>query len=739
MKINLCEEKENNEKEEVKNNIFNMLKNSPMNFIENKGQLDKEVKYYGKKSGCEIYFTENGLKLKFMKKKEQDKGDKDNKGEFDKTKYDKAKFDKWKNDKLTIRNDKKLNNEFSVVTIGQEFINVNKDAKIEGINKLQGKFNYFKGRDSSKWVTGAISFEKIIYKEIWKGIGLIFYCKDGKLKYDFIVKNTGNINDIKFTYNGPYDKNIDSNGSLIVKTSLGDLINEKPVCYQEIKGKKLDIKGKFSITQEKDIAYYGYKMEEEYDSNYILIIDPGIIYSTFLGGTEYDNGYSIVADENHNIYVVGDTLSSNFPISSDPYQGTFEGVRDVFITKILGSSLIYSTFLGGDSEDYGRGIVVDENYNAYVTGYTESTNFPTTTNVYQNANAGASDVFVTKLNPLGNDLVYSTYIGGINADYAGDIAIDENYNAYVTGYTVSDNYPRSDDAFQKTKAKQADCFVTKVNSLGTDLVYSTFLGGDEHDRGVSIVVDENYNAYVTGYTQSVDFPTTTNGYQNDNAGGYDIFVTKLNTLGSALVYSTYLGGSEDDYGLCIAIDKEHNVYVTGYTDSGDFPTKNPLQNDNAGGNDVFITKLNPLGSDLVYSTYLGGSRNDDARGIVVDKYGNVYISGSTYSSDFPTKNSFQQDNAGGADAFVTKITPLGSDLVYSSYLGGDSDDKAYSIFIDKYGNAYISGYTRSSNFPITNDAYQNLYKGNSDVFIVKIGFTGELTINYAKLSAEIFD
>ncbi len=382
---------------------------------------------------------------------------------------------------------------------------------------------------------------------------------------------------------------------------------------------------------------------------------------------------------------------------------------------VIDPLLRYSTYLGGKGYDEGNGIAVDCSGNAYVTGRTKSTDFPTK-NAYQAANAGFEDAFVIKLSPAGNKLVYSTYLGGSGPDSGNGIAIDSRGNAYVTGRTDSTDFPTK-NAYQAANAGFADAFVIKLSPAGNKLVYSTYLGGSRNDfaNGIAIGPGSSGNAYVTGRTKSTDFPTQ-NPYQVANAGNNDTFVTKLSPAGNRLIYSTYMGGSKNESGSGVAVDRIGNAYVTGFTDSDNFPTKNPYQATKAKCSDAFITKLNPAGNKLVYSTYLGGNSCDIGYGIAVDSSGDVYIAGITPSTDFPTKNPYQAVNAGGGDVFAAKLNPAGNKLVYSTYLGGSGEDWGKGISVDSRGNAYVTGWTYSTNFP-TKNAYQAANAGVHDAFI----------------------
>jgi hypothetical protein len=406
-----------------------------------------------------------------------------------------------------------------------------------------------------------------------------------------------------------------------------------------------------------------------------------LVYSTYLGGSDYDRAYAVAIDASGNAYVVGRTASTDFP-TQNALQASNAGLSDVFVAKLdaNGSSLVFSTYLGGSGTDHGYGISVDSSGNAFLTGWTDSTDFPTQA-ALQTSNAGLSDVFVAKLDASGSSLTFSTYLGGSGYEEATGIAVDTSGNAYLTGYTVSPDFPTTPGALDTTCGTDGTCnlvsgqpigdaFVVKVNSSGSALVYSTFVGGSDADLAHAVAVDPSGNAFLVGSTQSFDFPTTvgafdrscgTDGYCNTWETGLPqdvVFVAKLNAAGSGLIYSTYIDGNRDHGGRGLALDSSGNAYVTGTTDSADFPAVSPVQGTNAGEFDAFVTKLNAAGSALVFSTYLGGAAWDDATGIAVDSYGNVYITGYSGSTDFPMVNAFQGYNRGGDDGFVAKLSGL---------------------------------------------------------------------------------
>jgi hypothetical protein len=460
----------------------------------------------------------------------------------------------------------------------------------------------------------------------------------------------------------------------------------------------------------------------QYDRKRELRIDPVVlVYSTYLGGSDYDRTFAIAVDGTGSAYVTGYTQSTNFPTLS-PYQATYLGGQDVVVTKLTpsGNALVYSTYLGGAGSDTGAGIAVDAAGSAYVTGWTSSTDFPTLL-AYQATRGGSYDAFVTKLAPAGNALVYSTYLGGTSLDQGWAIAVDGVGAAYVTGTTQSTNFPTL-SAYQATSHGGFDAFVAKLSPAGTALVYSTYLGGSGDESGQGIGVDAAGSAYVAGWTSSTNFPTHS-AYQPANQGEDDVFVTKLTPAGSALVYSTYLGGSDMDDAWGVAVDGAGSAYVTGVTASTNFPTLSAYQATLQGGYDAFVTKLSPAGTALVHSTYLGGSGDDYGEAIAVDAAGSAYVTGYTLSTNFPTQSPYQATLQGNANAFMTKLTPAGNALVHSTYLGGASDDEGWGIAVDGAGAAYVAGQTSSTNFP-TQSPYQGTYQGAPyDAFVTKLALS----------------
>ena len=464
-----------------------------------------------------------------------------------------------------------------------------------------------------------------------------------------------------------------------------------------------------------DLVYYGHQGELEYDFEVAPGTDPGRI-SLRLEGAQ---GLEVNAAGDLEVEAGGGQVRFHRPVA---YQASSAGRQLIAARYVVGKGkeisfgvgaydhkrpliidpvLSYATYLGGTGGDVAYGIAVDSSGNAYVTGITNSSDFPTA-NARQGANKGNGDAFVMKLNPAGTGLLYSSYLGGAGSDTATAITVDSSGNAFITGTTTSEDFPTTANAFQVVYGGNGDAFVVELGSGGNSMVYSSYLGGSGADFGAAIAVDAAHNAYVTGSTQSVNFPGV-NPLQSLNGGTSDAFVAKVDFSGLNLIYSTYLGGSAADVGQGIKVDSSGNAYVVGYTFSSDFPTLNALQPANAGAPDAFVAEVNPSGGALVFSTYLGGSGDDRGFGLALDASGSIYITGTSHSTDFPTESGvFQTGNRGNGDAFVSKLNPAGSVLTYSTFLGGTGAEQGYAIAADSSGNPFITGFTQSTDFPTRN-------------------------------------
>ena len=617
------------------------------------------------------------------------------------------------------------------------------NAAVTGSEELAGKANYFIGNDPKRWRTNVPTYAKVRYRNVYPGVDLEYYGNQGgQLEYDFIVAPGADPSVIALHVEAVREPplRIEANGDLVIPAKASEIRFRKPSVYQPDSGSSLVtrhsslVDGRFVLDADARIRF----ALGPYDHAKPLVIDPVLTYSTYLGGSGGDSGDAICVDSSGNAYVTGQTSSVDFP-TAGPLQASLNGFTNAFVSKLnpTGSALIYSTYLGGNGYDGGYGIAVDASGNAYVTGITSSSDFPTVNPFQASNNAPFLDTgFVAKLNPSGSALVYSTYLGGSGDGWSSGIAADSSGNAYLIGYTQSTDFPTVNPLQASNKSPSSgNGFVAKLNPSGSTLIYSTYLGGSGGDSASGIALDSAGNAYVTGYTQSADFPTV-NPLQATLNGSSNAFVAELNPAGSALVYSTFLGGSGEDTGTAIAVDSSGSAYATGFTNSTNFPTVNPLQTTNkaaaAGNTTAFVAELNPAGTALVYSTYLGGSVQDQASGVAVDTSGNAYVVGNTSSKDFPTVNPVQVTNnsAGSgslglapATAFVAELNEAGSALIYSTYLGGSVQDQANAVAVDTSGNAHITGYTASLDFPTVNPlqpANKNAQPSGSTAFVAEL-------------------
>ncbi|MCI0392688.1 MAG: SBBP repeat-containing protein [Acidobacteria bacterium] len=926
-------------------------------------------------------------------------------------------------------------------------LGANPELRVTGVDQIQTKSNYFIGNDPLAWRTNIANFAKVKYGSVYPGIDLVWYGNQNQLEHDFIVAPGADPRSIKLEFAGTSKLSLNQAGDLILEADGGEMRLLKPVAWQESGGEREQIACNYQLAQTGQIEFE----LGPYDHAKTLVIDPILIYSTFIGGNQTEVGRGIAVDRDGNAYVVGETNSLDFPVVN-PIQAQpgSSSIGDIFVLKInpSGTALVYSTYLGGNSFETGYSIAVGDDGSAYFTGYTISNNFPTTANALQRTLRGGFDAFVTRINPTGSALVYSTYLGDAGLDRALGIAVNASGEAYVAGHSDSANLPAN--GFQKTRSGNVvykstnnggdwnagdsgllasliytmavdpsnpnnvyagtsdgvykttdggsswqksgnfittqgiaidpknpmtvfaatnfglhkstdggstwqekrngllnafqfftvlfdsattatvyvgtdrgvfkstdggdnfaiasnglgqvsfpgqppqirvtalvadpinsmniyaatdrgmfktlngggmwfainngistfagflalaidpavpttlylstsfttrgslyksidggnswvlsseglsikngdfdlsvavysiavnpsapsivyagtqigglfkstdgganwsqsnrglnnvyirslaiapsspatiyagvfggpDGFVAKLNASGSSLSYLTYLGGFEADYALGIAVDPDGNAFVAGQTDSANFPTA-GAIQAARSGfGTDAYVAKINPTGTALVYSTYLGGNSTDFAEKIALDASGSAYVAGSTLSTNFPTRSPLQSANAGGfYDAFVAKLNPAGSALEYSTYLGGSDRDNATGIAVDRSGNVYIAGFTLSANFPVKDQVQNQYQGSTDAFVAKINSGGSTLVYSTWLGGTRGDAASAIAVDTDGNAYVTGVTDSVDWPTVNPLQS--FRGSSDMFVAKLGVQADMAI-----------
>ena len=606
-------------------------------------------------------------------------------------------------------------------------LGANRESESSVLEPLEGKRNYLLGNNPAKWRLNVPTYSRVRYEEVYPGISVVYYGREGRLEYDFEIAPGADHRVIKIAFNRELTPRLTPDGDLLLRFKTGELRQPAPIVYQEIAGTRQLVAGRYVLAN-REISFE----VEAYDKTRPLIIDPTLVYSTYLGGSGDELGSSIAVDSSNSVYVAGTTSSTNFPTQNPAFSNN-DGLSDIFITKInaAGNAIVYSTYIGGLGNDRGSGIAVDASGNAYVAGRVDSTSidFPTTAGALATIYRGGDfDGVVFKLNPQGNALVYSTYLGGEENDSVEGITVDAGGNAYVVGGTRSIGFPTTVTAYQPAGGGDTDGYLLKLNSTGSSLLYGTMLGGSGTDRSSAVAIDSTGNAYVAGFAASQDFPTV-NAFQNSPGGSVDAFIAKIDTNGNggpSLVFSSYLGGTSDDKAYGIAIDSTgSNVYMVGQTSSNNFPLLNPAQPVYGGSFDAFVTKVSSSGTK-VFATYLGGSGDDRGTGIAVNSAGAAYITGFTSSTNFPTVAALQIANAGGFDAFVAKLNPAGSALLYSTYLGGSANENTVSavtatnpIALDSSSNAYITGYTSSTNFPVGSPV-QPANGGSQDVFIAKI-------------------
>ncbi len=677
----------------------------PRYFVENRGQLDQQVLYYTKGSGHAVFFTSSEVVFSLLKpmRPQVDAGVRPSR-----QKPAAQALGRTNEELLRLCGGQATISRQSLgghawgrqpTVVRMQPVGMNQKVKVRPLAIQEHRVNYFSGNDLQECLTDIPTYQAVLYEEAYKGIDLKFYGNQRQMEYDIVVKPGADPGQVRFAYQGVERFEVTPKGDLALHLpDGGELLHKKPLIYQEIAGTRVAREGRYQVQGDGARLTCGFELAA-YDRTHPLVIDPVLVYSTYLGGSGFDAGNAVAVDASGCAYITGYTYSGDFPKRTS---GT--ATADVFVAKLnaAGNGLVYVTFLSSSAGDEeGNGIAVDFEGNAVVTGYTNSSNFPLK-NPFQAAMKGASDAFVAKINAAGNALVYSSFLGGDYEDAGYAIAVDQEGNAYVTGETAN-------------QLGYRDVLAAKIDPAGA-LIYSVSLNGSNDEVGRGIAVDRDGNAYLTGGTNSTDFPTTPGAFQTKHGGGWDAFVAKLNPAGET-VYATYLGGSGDDQGRGIALDPEGGVCVTGFTESVDFPTHNAMQPARKGATDAFVTRFTPPGTALVYSTYLGEGYQDEGNALALDAKGNAYVAGSSLvpgTSETP---------AGFFDAFVTQIDPTGRRFAATYLLGGSDDDWANGVAVDSAGNLYVTGETWSGDFP-TKGAYQATPGawGNSDGFVSKLRF-----------------
>jgi hypothetical protein len=680
----------------------------PLLLIENRGQLDPQVAYYGQGRTTTVYFTSTGVTFALSPEQAVTPDD------LMKTPLPSSR-ERW--------------------VVKLDFRGANPGVTPQAESPQEARISYFTG-PPAQWQTGLKTYTQLRYPDLWPGIDLIYTGTATRLKYHFEVKPGVDPQQIRLAYRGASSVTLTATGELDIATPVQHFQDERPVAYQDIAGRRLEVAADYALEPTAgDSQPYGFRLGP-YDPTRPLLLDPAVIlYAGYIGGDNYDSGDDIAVDAAGNAYVTGTTYSTQatFPVKVGPDLTNNGG--DAFVAKVRadGKALVYAGYIGGSNGDGGSGIAVDGAGNAYVTGYTLSpeATFPVKGGPDLSYNGGSFDAFVAKVRADGTGLVYAGYIGGSDDEEGHGIAVDAVGNAYVTGHT------RSTEATFPVKGGPdlthnglIDAFVAKVRADGTALVYAGYIGGSSDDYGYGgIAVDGAGNAYVAGWTASTEasFPVK-GGPDLTHNGGDDAFVAKVRVDGKDLVYAGYIGGSSYDDGWGIAVDAVGNAYVTGHTLSTEvsFPVKGgPDLTHNGGELDAFVAKVRVDGKDLVYAGYIGGNSVDIGRGIALDGVGNAYVMGETDSTEasFPVKGGPDLTHNGDRDTFVAKVRVDGMGLIYAGYIGGSSNDYVYGgIAVDAAGNAYVTGQTSSTqaSFPVKGGPDLTHNGGGTDAFVAKI-------------------
>lgn len=682
----------------------------PVLFEENKGQTDRAAKFISRVSGgYSVYLTEKGADFSLKLAVEEQ-------GPGDESKHSKTKAE------TQTRSEK----------VRMEFVGANEHPRISGNDEAITKTNYYIGK---KRLENIGNYRRVNYSGLYNGIDAVFYGNEhNQLEYDFLVAPNADANKIGLKFDGARNISVDPDGNLVIKTENAELVQQKPIAYQEIGSEKREIEVRYVIDEQSQIADRSSQISfelGEYDSSLPLVIDPALSYLTYIGGTGFDNAFDIAADANGNAYVTGTTSSLNF-------HGDTRADNDgsgSYVAKINadGTAFLYVTILEGNGNDEGKGVAVDASGNAYATGRA-SHFFPTTSGAYDTVHGvlNNNDVYVTKLNTAGN-IVYSSFLGGTDSDIGFDIAVDASGKAYVAGETDSNTAFPTKNRYQgcgipvPLSFDSTDAFLTVMNAAGSDITYSSCIGntvgvqGFSDESAIGIALDSSNNAYLTGDTKSNSFKTK-NAAQSTIGGGTDAWVAKFVPTQSgdaSVAYATFLGGSGTDIGFGIAVDSTGQAHVTGITGSTNFPLQNAFDTTNV-VNEAFLTRYTSSGG-LSFSSFLGGSNQEEGDNITVDNRGSVYVCGNTASDDFPLALPFQSARRGLRDAFVTKIR-IGAGVVSSTLLGGNGNDKAFSVAV-RGNHMFIAGPTESNNLLTTLGALKatsNASSTNADGFVAKI-------------------
>lgn len=621
------------------------------------------------------------------------------------------------------------------------FVGANSAPVMEGVERQETRTNYLLGNDPLRWHTNVPSYGRVQYSQIYPGVDLVYYGQQQRLEYDFVVAPGRDPGNIRMRFSGAEDQRVDQDGALVLTVKGREVRQMAPKAYQEIAGERRPVEARYVLqANDREVRF----ALGAYDPARPLTIDPAIVYSTYFGGTGDESARAIAVDGTGNVFLTGFTTSPGLA-TAGVFQNTYNGAAEVgYVMKLNSTATLvtYFTYLGGALNtdfDEGDAIAVDAGGNAYVGGLTGSADFPVTAGAAQFVYGGSAfnNGFLCKLNSTGSALTYATFMGGNGpqGDGVNSLVVDGAGAVYATGFTTSANLPVTAGVLQTvyggtTGGNTGDAFVVKLAINGTSFTYLTYLGGASDEVGFAIQIDASGNAYLAGDTQTTNFVTTAGVIQPAYGGGtFDGFVAEVNPAATALVFYTYFGGPGNDHIFGMARSAAGNLYLTGATTSTmGFPsTAGAAQPAFAGGTaggfgDAYVAELNSSASSAVYFTYLGGTLDDAGSDIKVDSTGFAYVAGFTKSTNFPvTPTANQGANGGGQDAFIAKLRPGGTQVVYASYHGGAGTENVTRMVIDANGAAYFTGDTNSNPFPTTAGVVQTAFGGGtSDTFVAKL-------------------
>lgn len=688
----------------------------PLTFVPNQGQFDGPAFFALQGKDKSIFFTQEGLTFLLTKQAAQAPSH------------------------LLARLDELGPVDAAAVPTSQgwalrlDFIDARPDAKPEPLEKAETVFSYFRGRPTD-WIGGVQACSSIIYRELWPGVDLVFSGTTSRMKHDFIVRPGADPASIRLAWRGADSVRITAGGEMEISTPLGAFQDEVPVAWQDVDGRRVEVLAAYALNESAGVQLaalggfsggqrtagtdlthsYGFELGA-YDPSRPLTLDPAVlVYSGFLGSNQNDWGSGVAVDRSGCAYVTGYTHSAGtgFPVAVGPDTTLKGDYYDAFVAKLnrTGTALVYCGFIGGSNHDTGKSVAVDSTGAAYITGDTKSStsgDFPFPATVGPDLTyGGQGDAFVAKVNTAGTALEYCGYIGDISSEDGNSIAVDRQGQAYVTGWTFSSNFPKSVGP-DLSYNSNGDAFVAKVAADGSSFVYSGYIGDSGLEQGEDIVVDSQGQAYVAGWTDGGLFPP-----DSSSPIGEDYFIAKVSADGSSLTYGVLSGLAGNDRAKAIALDEQGQVYVVGY------------QGTNENTRDAFVQKHDAAGSVVGnYGGTIGGASSETANGIALAPQGQAVVIGTTNSTNFPVVDSDGDCSAmAGKNAFLVKLNSAGNDYVQCGCLGGSGDDFGMDVAVDRFGNAFVVGGTRSSDFPTKKGPVLD-YKGFDDVFVARIGAWG---------------